>query len=217
MSLSCPIVSQACAQCQQAIHGCFHWNLSARRSVLRSNHVHRSTCRPIRAMSASSRSHDEPSDDLSTAFAREMASRNEAQEKALEQGEAAAFGGRQLLEALQSRSACSAVQPQSLAVAPDCYAAHAGPHFMSTVCVTACRYGRSYDVSIVQRKYLGKVIIACNIMWKYREQVSFGVSRHSVPHRALLLVQLNTVQHALHLNHVRPDTQALPLHKCLWQ
>lgn len=39
-----------------------------------------------------------------------------------------------------------------------------------------CRYGRSYDVSLVQRKYLGKVIIAFNIMWKYREQVSFGVS-----------------------------------------
>ncbi len=72
---------------------------------------------------------------------------------------------------------------------------------MSTLCVNACRYGRSYDVSIVQRKYLGKIIIACNIMWKYREQVSFGVSRHSVPHRALLLVRFNTVQHVLHLNH----------------
>ncbi len=114
MSLSYPIVSQGCVQCQQAIHGCFHCNLSARRSVLRSNSVHRLSCRPVRATSASSRSHDEPSDDLSTAFAREMASRNEAQEKALEQGEAAAFGGRQLLEALQSRSACSAIQPQNL-------------------------------------------------------------------------------------------------------
>jgi hypothetical protein len=51
---------------------------------------------------------------MSTAFAREMASRNEAQEKALEQGEAAGFGGRQLLEALQSRSACSVIQPQNL-------------------------------------------------------------------------------------------------------
>ncbi|KAL0033007.1 hypothetical protein WJX77_010583 [Trebouxia sp. C0004] len=76
-----------------------------------------------------------------------MASRNEAQEKALEQGEAVAFGGRQLLEALQSR------------------------------------YGRSYDVSIVQRKYLGKVIIACNIMWKYREQVSFGLTEEEYMER----------------------------------
>ena len=114
MSLSNPIVSRGCVQCQQAIHGCFHWNLSARRSVLRSNSVHRLSCRPVRATSASSRSHDEPSDDMSTAFAREMASRNEAQEKALEQGEAAGFGGRQLLEALQSRSACSVIQPQNL-------------------------------------------------------------------------------------------------------
>ena len=56
-------------------------------------------------MTASSKSRDEPSEDLSTAFSREMASRNEAQEKALEQGEAASFGGTQLLEALQSRSA----------------------------------------------------------------------------------------------------------------
>lgn len=111
MSLSCPIVSQGCVQCQQAIHGCFQWT---RRSELRSNSVHRLPYRPVRATSASSRSHDEPSDDLSTAFAREMTSRNEAQEKALEQGEAAAFGGRQLLEALQSRSACSALQLQNL-------------------------------------------------------------------------------------------------------
>ncbi|DBA84376.1 TPA: hypothetical protein ACH3X2_006226 [Trebouxia sp. C0005] len=147
MSLSHPVVCQGCVQCQQAIHGCLCWNLSARRSVLRSNSVHRLACRPVRATSASSRSHDEPSDDLSTAFAREMASRNEAQEKALEQGEAAAFGGRQLLEALQSR------------------------------------YGRSYDVSIVQRKYLGKVIIACNIMWKYREQVSFGLTEEEYMER----------------------------------
>ncbi|DBB01763.1 TPA: hypothetical protein ACH3X1_000381 [Trebouxia sp. C0004] len=147
MSLSCPIVSQGCVQYQRAIHGCSYWDLSARRSLLRSNDLHRLPCRPVRAKSASSQCHDEPSDDLSTAFAREMASRNEAQEKALEQGEAVAFGGRQLLEALQSR------------------------------------YGRSYDVSIVQRKYLGKVIIACNIMWKYREQVSFGLTEEEYMER----------------------------------
>ena len=41
---------------------------------------------------------------MSSAFAREMASRTEAQEKVLEQGEASTFGGRQLLEALQARS-----------------------------------------------------------------------------------------------------------------
>lgn len=92
-----------------------------------------------------------------------MASRTEAQEKALEQGEASTFGGRQLLEALQDRS----VQVLPAGRSADLQSNHA--------CVI-CRYGRSYDVSLVQRKYLGKVIIAFNIMWKYREQVSFGVS-----------------------------------------
>jgi len=100
---------------------------------------------------------------MSSAFAREMASRTEAQEKALEQGEASTFGGRQLLEALQDRS----VQVPAAGRSTDLQSTH--------VCAI-CRYGRSYDVSLVQRKYLGKVIIAFNIMWKYREQVSFGVS-----------------------------------------
>lgn len=45
------------------------------------------------------------------------------------------------------------------------------------------RYGRSYDVSLVQRKYLGKVIIAFNIMWKYREQVSFGLTEEQYMER----------------------------------
>ena len=105
---------------------------------------------------------------MSSAFAREMASRTEAQEKALEQGEASTFGGRQLLEALQDRLAHmqSASRTAGLYGCADHYA--------------RCRYGRSYDVSLVQRKYLGKVIIAFNIMWKYREQVSFGVSSMSL-------------------------------------
>ena len=49
---------------------------------------------------------------MSSAFAREMASRSEAQEKALEQGEASTFGGRQLLEALQDRSIHNVIQRQ---------------------------------------------------------------------------------------------------------
>ncbi|KAL3158865.1 hypothetical protein ABBQ32_011583 [Trebouxia sp. C0010 RCD-2024] len=130
--------------CQTTLHHCItcphvsHRFRAGVRSFRRSRAVH-TRCRY--ATSAQARpSPGEPSDDMSSAFAREMASRTEAQEKALEQGEASTFGGRQLLEALQDR------------------------------------YGRSYDVSLVQRKYLGKVIIAFNIMWKYREQVSFGLS-----------------------------------------
>lgn len=90
---------------------------------------------------------DEPSDDLSSAFSREMAARNDAQDKVLEQGEAATFGGAQLLQAIQSR------------------------------------YQRSYDVSLVQRKYLGKYIIALNIMWKYKEQKSFGLTEEEYMER----------------------------------
>eukprot|EP00877_Chromochloris_zofingiensis_P008017 jgi/Chrzof1/3469/Cz12g26210.t1 len=36
------------------------------------------------------------------------------------------------------------------------------------------KYGRSYDVSLVQRTYMGKLFVALNIMWKYMEQKSFG-------------------------------------------
>ncbi|KAL3135701.1 hypothetical protein ABBQ38_006172 [Trebouxia sp. C0009 RCD-2024] len=125
-----------CMMCPLVPHTGFRACVS---SFRRSSSAVHTRCRY--ATSAQARtSPGEPSDDMSSAFAREMASRTEAQEKALEQGEASTFGGRQLLEALQDR------------------------------------YGRSYDVSLVQRKYLGKVIIAFNIMWKYREQVSFGLS-----------------------------------------
>ena len=37
------------------------------------------------------------------------------------------------------------------------------------------RYGRSYDVSLVQRQYLGQNFVALNIMWKYAEQQSWTV------------------------------------------
>lgn len=45
------------------------------------------------------------------------------------------------------------------------------------------RYGRSYDVSLVQRRYLGKVFIALNIMWKYREQQSFTLTEEEYMER----------------------------------
>ena len=45
-------------------------------------------------------------------------------------------------------------------------------HMLASLCtdpilliaLSSCRYGRSYDVSLVQRKYLGKQLIALNIM-----------------------------------------------------
>ena len=56
-------------------------------------------------------------------------------------------------------------------------------HHQQGVLQLLCRYQRSYDVSLVQRKYLGKYIIALNIMWKYKEQKSFGVTHlsHACP------------------------------------
>eukprot|EP00879_Flechtneria_rotunda_P001850 GHRR01002017.1.p1 GENE.GHRR01002017.1~~GHRR01002017.1.p1 ORF type:complete len:190 (+),score=86.15 GHRR01002017.1:155-724(+) len=45
------------------------------------------------------------------------------------------------------------------------------------------KYGRSYDVSLVQRKYLGKVFVALNIMWKYMEQQSFGYTEEQYMQR----------------------------------
>ncbi|KAK9814230.1 hypothetical protein WJX72_002603 [[Myrmecia] bisecta] len=38
------------------------------------------------------------------------------------------------------------------------------------------KFGRSYDVCLVQRQVVGKMFIAFNIMWKYREQRSFGMT-----------------------------------------
>lgn len=71
----------------------------------------------------------------------------------------------------------------------------------ATMVRNACRYGRSYDVSLVQRKYLGKVIIALNIMWKYREQVSFGVSRPLQEQICCLDTMQTFMLHALMFHH----------------
>jgi hypothetical protein len=38
------------------------------------------------------------------------------------------------------------------------------------------RYERSYDVTLVRREYLGKKIVAMNIMWAYAEQKSFQLT-----------------------------------------
>ncbi|WIA12872.1 hypothetical protein OEZ85_006495 [Tetradesmus obliquus] len=45
------------------------------------------------------------------------------------------------------------------------------------------KYGRSYDVSLVQRTYLGKVFIALNIMWRYKEQQSFSYTEEEYMQR----------------------------------
>ncbi|KAL8520629.1 hypothetical protein ACS0TY_011247 [Phlomoides rotata] len=34
------------------------------------------------------------------------------------------------------------------------------------------KYGRSYDVQLIKKEFMGKNLLALNVMWKYMEQVS---------------------------------------------
>lgn len=38
------------------------------------------------------------------------------------------------------------------------------------------KYGRSYDVRLVRNEFLGRQLLALNVMWKYREQRSFPLT-----------------------------------------
>lgn len=38
------------------------------------------------------------------------------------------------------------------------------------------KYGRSYDVQFIRKEFLGRPILAMNVMWKYREQKSFPLT-----------------------------------------
>ncbi|KAK8934825.1 hypothetical protein KSP39_PZI014867 [Platanthera zijinensis] len=38
------------------------------------------------------------------------------------------------------------------------------------------KYGRSYDVQLIKKEFLGRNLLAMNVMWKYREQRSFPLT-----------------------------------------
>ncbi|RLM78052.1 uncharacterized protein C2845_PM12G31700 [Panicum miliaceum] len=38
------------------------------------------------------------------------------------------------------------------------------------------KYGRSYDVTLIKKEFMGRNLVAMNVMWKYREQRSFPLS-----------------------------------------
>ncbi|XP_068646543.1 uncharacterized protein [Aristolochia californica] len=38
------------------------------------------------------------------------------------------------------------------------------------------KYGRSYDVLLIKKEFLGRSLLAMNVMWKYREQRSFPLT-----------------------------------------
>eukprot|EP00878_Enallax_costatus_P002960 GHUV01003156.1.p1 GENE.GHUV01003156.1~~GHUV01003156.1.p1 ORF type:complete len:185 (+),score=52.66 GHUV01003156.1:284-838(+) len=73
------------------------------------------------------------------------------------------------------------------------------------------KYGRSYDVSLVQRTYLGKVFVALNVMWRYKEQQSFSYTEEQFMQRleyiAAAIVNwgmVNSVQSQLAATKERP-------------
>ncbi|EFJ07800.1 hypothetical protein SELMODRAFT_94384, partial [Selaginella moellendorffii] len=53
------------------------------------------------------------------------------------------------------------------------------------------KYGRSYDVQLIKKEFLGKQYLAMNVMWKYREQRSFPLSEEEY------LLHLDDVANAL--------------------
>uniref|UniRef100_A0A0E0K7A3 Uncharacterized protein n=1 Tax=Oryza punctata TaxID=4537 RepID=A0A0E0K7A3_ORYPU len=38
------------------------------------------------------------------------------------------------------------------------------------------KYGRSYDVTLIKKEFMGRSLLAMNVMWKYREQRSFPLT-----------------------------------------
>jgi len=38
------------------------------------------------------------------------------------------------------------------------------------------KYGRSYDVTLIKKEFMGRNLLAMNVMWKYREQRSFPLT-----------------------------------------
>eukprot|EP00850_Spirogloea_muscicola_P022310 SM000287S10632 [mRNA] locus=s287:30467:31473:- [translate_table: standard] len=38
------------------------------------------------------------------------------------------------------------------------------------------KYGKSYDVQLIKREFLGRQLLALNVMWKFQEQRSFPLT-----------------------------------------
>eukprot|EP00271_Cylindrocystis_brebissonii_P010233 TRINITY_DN26368_c0_g1_i1.p1 TRINITY_DN26368_c0_g1~~TRINITY_DN26368_c0_g1_i1.p1 ORF type:complete len:212 (-),score=29.52 TRINITY_DN26368_c0_g1_i1:145-780(-) len=38
------------------------------------------------------------------------------------------------------------------------------------------KYGKSYDVQLIRKEFMGRQLLAMNVMWKYREQKSFPLT-----------------------------------------
>ncbi|CAI5968849.1 unnamed protein product [Closterium sp. NIES-65] len=69
------------------------------------------------------------------------------------------------------------------------------------------KYSRSYDVQLIRKEFLGRQLLAMNVMWKYREQKSFPLTKEEYLYRLdrvaenlrclmglILLARLDSVQ-----------------------
>ncbi|CAI5469935.1 unnamed protein product [Closterium sp. Yama58-4] len=45
------------------------------------------------------------------------------------------------------------------------------------------KYSRSYDVQLIRKEFLGRQLLAMNVMWKYREQKSFPLTKEEYLYR----------------------------------
>lgn len=69
------------------------------------------------------------------------------------------------------------------------------------------RYGRSYDVQLIKKEFMGKSLLAMNVMWKYMEQRSFPLTEEEY------LLRLDDVANTLKcwgaVSHVRNSLEKL--------
>ncbi|KAL3338804.1 hypothetical protein AABB24_027766 [Solanum stoloniferum] len=69
------------------------------------------------------------------------------------------------------------------------------------------KYGRSYDVQLIKKEFMGKNLLALNVMWKYREQRSFPLTEEEY------LLRLDDVANTLKcwgaVSHIRNSLEKL--------
>ncbi|MFS8028002.1 hypothetical protein Hanom_Chr16g01505361 [Helianthus anomalus] len=69
------------------------------------------------------------------------------------------------------------------------------------------KYGRSYDVQLIKKEFMGKNLLAMNVMWKYMEQRSFPLTEEEY------LLRLDDVANTLKcwgaVSHIRNSLEKL--------
>ena len=133
------------------------------------------SCTAIRA-SVATGPEGEDAPDLSASFRAELEKRDMASATATEMEHSQGFDGEALLQAIQEKCAslCTCA-PSELHATQLCRRLNCAALLAEFEQDDACRYDRSYDVTLVRREYLGRAFVAMNIMWAYAEQKSFQV------------------------------------------